>query len=135
MIDFLLMNMFCVAFCASVAVTPSIRGTNLLDRGHEVIISAVRGWHPNKTAVEEKATKVEESLKMLTANDMIILHLIDNISYMARSEEEDLSFGQCSNGEFHVEGDLILASKDWLFMFFRNVLPCFVCWRASRLSS
>ncbi len=73
------------------------------------------------------ATKVEESLKMLTANDVIILHLIVNISYMARSEEEDLLIGQCSNGEFHVEGDLILASKNRLFMFFRNVVLPLLC--------
>jgi hypothetical protein len=87
---------------------------SLLDQGHEVIIFAVRGWHPNKTAVEDMATKLEKSLKLLTANNMIILHLFDNISYMVRSEKEGhLPIRKYGNGEFHVESGL----------FFRNVMP------------
>jgi hypothetical protein len=63
--------------------------------------------------------KLVESLKLLTANNMIILHLFDNISYMAGSEERgDLPIRQYGNREFNVEGDLILASKDRLFMAF-----------------
>ncbi len=78
----------------------------------------------NKTAVEEMAAKMEKSLKLLSANDVIILHLFDNISYMARSEKEGhLPIRKYDNGEFHVKADLVLASKVWLFMFFKNVLP------------
>jgi hypothetical protein len=99
-------------------------GNNLADRGHEVIICGVRGWRPNKTAVEEMTVKVEEALKLLTPNDVIILHLFDNVAYMSRSEEGgDLPIRQYGNGEFHVEGDLVLAGKDRLNMFFRNALP------------
>ncbi len=68
--------------------------------------------------------KVEEALKLLTPNDVIILHLFDNVAYMSRSEEGgDLPIRQYGNGEFHVEGDLVLAGKDRLNMFFRNALP------------
>jgi hypothetical protein len=99
-------------------------GNNLADRGHEVVICAVPGWRPNKTAVEEMAAKVEEALKLLTPNDVVILHLFDNVAYMARSEEGgDLSIRQYCTGEFHVEGDLVLAGKDRLYMYFRNALP------------
>ncbi len=99
-------------------------GNNLADRGHEVIICAVPGWRPNKTAVEEMATKVREALSLLTPNDVVILHLFDNVAYMARSEEGgDLPIRQYCNGEFHVEGDLVLAGKDRLYMYFRNALP------------
>ena len=60
------------------------------------------------------ATKLEKSLKLLTANNMIILHLFDNISYMVRSEKEGhLPIRKYGNGEFHVESGL----------FFRNVMP------------
>jgi hypothetical protein len=31
--------------------------------------------------------KVEEALKVLKPNDVIILHLFDNVAYMSRSEE------------------------------------------------
>ncbi len=56
-----------------------------------------------------------------TSNDMIIVHLFDYIAYMARSEEGgDLPIRQLVNGEFHVEGDLLLTSKDRLYMFFKN---------------
>jgi hypothetical protein len=99
-------------------------GNNLADRGHEVIICGVRGWRPNKTAVEEMTVKVEEALKLLSPNDVIILHLFDNVAYMSRIEEGgDLPIRRYGNGEFHVEGDLVLAGKDRLYMFFRNALP------------
>jgi hypothetical protein len=43
---------------------------------------------------------------------------------MVRSEKEGhLPIRKYDNGEFHVKADLVLASKVWLFMFFKNVLP------------
>jgi hypothetical protein len=51
-----------------------------------VIICSASKWCPNKTAVEEMMVKVEEALSELTPNNVIILHLYDNIAYMARSE-------------------------------------------------
>jgi hypothetical protein len=99
-------------------------GNAMADRGHEVIICAASGWRPNKTAVEELVIKVEEALRELTSNDVIVLHLYDNIAYMARSEEGgDLPIRQFVNGEFHVEGDLVIAGKDRLYMYFKNTLP------------
>ncbi len=99
-------------------------GNVMADRSHEVIVCTVSGWRPNKTAVEEMAARVEEALRELSPNDVIILHLFDNVAYMARSEEGgDLPIRQFINGEFHVQGDLVLAGKDRLFMFFKNTLP------------
>jgi hypothetical protein len=83
----------------------------------QIITSAI-------SSVEEMAAKVEEALKLLTPNDVIILHLFDNVAYMARSEEcGDLPIGQYGNGEYHVQGDLVLAGKDHLYMYSRNALP------------
>jgi len=60
----------------------------------------------------------------LTEDDVIVVHCFDNIAYMARSEEGgDLPIRRYPNGEFHVEGDLALAGKARLHMFFRNCLP------------
>jgi hypothetical protein len=94
-------------------------GNAMVDRGHEVIICAASGWRPNKTAVEEMMVKVEEALLEMTPNDVVVLHLYDNIAYMARSEEgRDLPMRQYINGEFHVEGELVIAGKVRL-----NTLP------------
>ncbi len=44
---------------------------------------------------------------------------------MARSEEGgDLPIRQFINGVYHVEGDLVLAGKDRLYMFFKNACRC-----------
>ncbi len=80
-------------------------GNVLADRELELIICATSG--PTRPLLRRWPIKVEKSLELLTANDVIILHLFDNIAYMARSEYV--------NGKFHVEGDLILTSKDWLY--------------------
>ncbi len=99
-------------------------GSALADRGHEVVICAASGWRPNKTAVEEMCEKVEEALKMISPTDVVVVHLFDNVFYMARSEEGgDLPIRRYVTGQFHVEGDLVLASKERLFMFFKNALP------------
>ncbi len=62
-------------------------GNVMADRGHEVIVCAVNRWRPNKTAVEEMAARAEEALRELSPNDVVVLHLFDNVAYMARSEE------------------------------------------------
>jgi hypothetical protein len=99
-------------------------GNALAVRGHEVVICAASGWRPNKTAVEEMCEKAEEALKMITTNNVVVVHLFDNVSYMARSEEGgDLPIRRYVTGQFHVEGDLVLASKECLYMFFKNALP------------
>jgi hypothetical protein len=99
-------------------------GNAMADRGHEVIICAASGWRPNKTAVEEMVSKVEEALLKMTPNDVIVLHLYDNIAYMARLEEGgDLPIRQYVNGEFHVEGDLVIAGKEALHVFQEYTTP------------
>ncbi len=56
---------------------------------------------------------------------MVVVHLFDNVSYMARSEEGgDLLIRRYITGQFHVEGDLVLASKERLYMFFKDALSC-----------
>jgi hypothetical protein len=43
---------------------------------------------------------------------------------MSRAEEGgDLPIRRIPNGEFHIDGELVLASKERLLMYFRNCLP------------
>jgi hypothetical protein len=45
---------------------------------------------------------------------------------MARSEEGgDLPIRKYTTGEYHIEGDLVLASKERLFMYFKNCINIF----------
>jgi hypothetical protein len=101
-------------------------GKELASRGYEVICCAVPGGKPNKTACEDMAEKVSEAVTQLSPEDIIVIHCFDNISFMARSEEGgDLPIRRYCDGEFHIEGGLVLASKERLYMYFQNCLPIF----------
>jgi len=104
----------------------------LANKGFEVVTCAVSGWRANKTASEEMAEQVQEALRGLCEDDIVVVHCTDNTAFMARTEEGgDLPIRNIS-GEYHVEGDLVLASKERLFMFFKNCLP-FLTLLAGRL--
>jgi hypothetical protein len=70
------------------------------------------------------AEKVSEAVTQLSSEDIIVIHCFDNVSFMARSEEGgDLPIRRYCDGEFHIEGELVLASKERLYMYF--CLPIF----------
>ena len=101
-------------------------GNALSERGYDVITCAVGGWRPNKTACENMADCVKEALTMLSPTDIVVIHCFDNVAFMARSEEGgDLPIRRYCDGEYHIEGELVVASKERLYMFFRNCLPVF----------
>jgi len=105
----------------------SIREAEALsERGFEVISVAVRGWRPNLTACEDMAAKVEEAVQRMSSGDLCLVHCFDNIAYMARSEEGgDLPIRKFFKGDYHIEGDLVLASKERLYMYFKNCVNIF----------
>jgi hypothetical protein len=62
-------------------------GEVLSDRGYEVLTCAVAGWRANKTAAEQMAAEVQEALKLLSEDDMVVVHCCDNTAFLASSEE------------------------------------------------
>jgi hypothetical protein len=52
----------------------------------------------------------------MAEDDIVVVHCLDNIAYMARSEE---------GGDLSIRRSLVLVSKERLFMFFQNCLPLF----------
>jgi hypothetical protein len=99
-------------------------GESLKDLGYDVITCAVRGWRPNKSAVEDMTERVSEALLEISEDDIIVVHCFDNVVYMARSEEGgDLPIRRFPDGSYHIEGDLVLAGKERVLMYFRNCLP------------
>jgi hypothetical protein len=94
-------------------------GEALSQKGYDVIMCAVGGWRPNVSAIEDMREKEAEG-------DPVLIHCFDNVAYMACSEEGgDLPIRRFPDGHYHIEGDLVLASKERLFMYFRNSLPIF----------
>ncbi len=50
----------------------------LADKGYKVITCPVSGWHANSTASEEIAEKVQEALRGLCEDNIIVVHCTDN---------------------------------------------------------
>jgi hypothetical protein len=64
------------------------------------------------------------SLKTLREDDIVILHCLDNVSYFSRTEDGgDVPIRRCDDGNFHVEGDLVLASIDRQLALFNTIEP------------
>jgi hypothetical protein len=62
----------------------------------------------------------------MSDGDTVLIHCFDNVAYMARSEEGgDLPIRRYPDGSYFIEGTLVLASKERLFMFFKNCIPIF----------
>jgi hypothetical protein len=99
-------------------------GDILADRGYKVTLVSKPGWRATKGAMDEMVEKVKEAMANLTPRDIVVVQFIDNTSYMALSEEGvDLPISWYVDGEFHIEGDLILAGKDTQFMTLQNIEP------------
>jgi hypothetical protein len=96
----------------------------LADRGYEVTVCNKPGWRATHGAATEMAEKVEEALQDIRPNDMVVVQALDNSLYMARTVEGgDLPIRRYPDGEFHVEGDLVLAGKDRQYMVFNIIQP------------
>jgi hypothetical protein len=115
----------------------SIRESEALaKKGLEVISVAARGWRPNLTACEDMAANVAESVKLLSEEDYVAIHRFDNIAHRAHSEEGGyLPIRKFMTGDYHIEGDLVLASKERLFMHFKNCAEYSSFWRGLWCSS
>ncbi len=101
-------------------------GKVLADRGFEVVLCAVSGWRPNKSAIEDMEAKVADAVQQLGKDDIVLIHCFDNVAFMARSDEGgDLPIRKFISGDYNIEGDLVVAGKDRLYIYFRNCLPIF----------
>jgi len=84
------------------------------------------GWRANKHPVTEIVSKVEETLAQLGEDDIVILECLDNTAYYRYSRTEeggDIPVRRYVNGEFHVEGDLALATRERQAIVLDNLEP------------
>jgi hypothetical protein len=85
-----------------------------------------RGWRPNFTTCKDMEANVAEAVKLMTKEDYVVVQCFDNITYITRSEEGgDLLIRKFTTGDYHIEDDLVLASKEQIFMYFKNCVAFF----------
>jgi hypothetical protein len=100
------------------------RSSQTKGTSHEVTLVSKPGWRATKGSVAEMVEKVKEDLCNISPHDIVVVQLLDNTSYLARSDEGgDLPIRWYMDGAFHIEGVLILAGKDRQFMTFQNLEP------------
>jgi hypothetical protein len=94
------------------------------ERGYEVIRICTPGWRANKHPVQTIIPQVKEAVQKLDKDDHVIIQCLDNTAYYSRTEEGgDIPVRRYIDGEFHVEGDLVLASKERQYLMFECILP------------
>ncbi len=99
-------------------------GDEFEERGYDVIRVCTPGWRPTKAAVQEILPKIKNAKTLLSEDDIVILHCLDNASYFSRTEDGgDVPIRRCDDGDFHVESELVLASKDRQLALFNTIEP------------
>jgi hypothetical protein len=74
--------------------------------------------------VQEILPKIANTKTLLSEDDIVILHCLDNASYFSRTEDGDnIPIRRCDDGDFHVEGELVLVSKDRQLTLFNTIEP------------
>jgi hypothetical protein len=59
------------------------------------------------------ADSVKEAVTLLSPTDIVVIHCFDNVAFMARSEEgRDPPIRKYCDGEYHIEEELVTASKE-----------------------
>jgi hypothetical protein len=93
------------------------------ERGYTVLKICTPGWRANKDPVQQILPKVQEALKQLKESDVVIIQCLDNTAYYSRTEEGgDIPIRKYDT-KFHVEGDLVLATKERQRIMFNNLEP------------
>ncbi len=99
-------------------------GDEFEERGYEVMRVCSPGWRPTKVAVQEILPKVANAKTMMSEDDIVVLQCLDNASYFSRTGDGgDWPIRRCDDGDFHVEGELILTSKDRQVALFNTNEP------------
>jgi hypothetical protein len=101
-------------------------GDEFENRGYTMLKVCTPGWRANKHPVLEIIPKVKEALATLSEKDVIIIECLDNTAYYARTEEGgDIPVRRWINKEFHVEGELTLATQERQAIMLENLEPLF----------
>jgi hypothetical protein len=74
--------------------------------------------------VQENLPKIANTKTLLSEDNIVILHCFDNASYFSRTEDGgDIPIRRCDDSDFHVEGELVLVSKDRQLTLFNTIEP------------
>ncbi len=93
------------------------------ERGFTVMKICTPGWRANNDPVQQILPKVQEALKQLKESDVVIIQCLDNTAYYTRTKEGgDIPIRKYDN-KFHVEGDMVQATKERQRIMFNNLEP------------
>ena len=80
-------------------------------------------WRVLKGSVDRLRALLEEEIQRSNPG-CVILHLLDNTVFFAKSEDGSMvPARRGSDGRYHVDGELAIASKDTLCTMFKTLLP------------
>lgn len=99
-------------------------GLALRRLGFEVSELLEPGWRATKAKVDRFVERLGQMAEMQEENVAVVFQLLDNNVYMALTEEGSLipsRMGQ--DGKYHVDGALVMASKEMQFNTFRIITP------------
>jgi len=91
--------------------------------GLKVVRIKTTNWIPTMDAVAALATHVKDAVAKENS-EVLVFHMLDNILYLARN-----AYGSAvqprrgADGQYHIEGDLVLAHKDVQYNIYKALKP------------
>ena len=98
-------------------------GAELIEKGAAIATISAAGWRPTSVGVQTLSRLVREQVEA-EKPDFVVFQLLDNVLYLAQAEDGTTTQPtRGDDGRFHIEGELILASKDVQIRIYRALKP------------
>ncbi len=84
------------------------------------------GWPAGNAAVESVSSNLAVLGDEITASHVADLQLIGNVAYVVMTSEDTIiQFRRDNKGNYHMQGDIMLAPQERLNPYLKNYLPIF----------
>jgi hypothetical protein len=85
----------------------------------------VPSWRPNPAVINEAITALDNISFQDSSLSLFVIHNLDNAAYYAMTEEGDLIPSRRLEGHYHLDGSLVIASKEQFRFTLKTCLPLF----------
>ena len=109
------------------ASNPSQTADALADTSSSVVKLTVPEWRITQPKVAEMAAKLQEALAAEDPDCVVVFEMFDANFFLTRTEDGGMVpiCKRDTNGEFHVDSDLVFAPKELQYSVFCNAKPLF----------